>query len=290
MECAFEFAGAGAGVGPFTDEHFPSLIGDFNIEGAGTEAGGDVAFQDFELAVEDGGDACLGEGLVDDGVVDAVDEFGGEAAADGVEAGAFKAGPDLFGVFVEGTGKAEAASAGLADVAGAGVAGHKDEAAFEVDRGTVAEAHGGLIENSEQDAAERGSGLLDFVEQDDAEAAAFAGGSGELLLGDHGLGLTVAEVAGRRADEFGDLVFHLELAAVDAEEVGGTAVENFGEGLDSVGLAGSGRTKQEEDAARASGRSEARLKDLDARSDGVDSLVLSDDTAAKLRAEVQPLV
>lgn len=290
MKRSLKFAGSGAGVGPLTDEEIAGLGGEFDAEAAGTEAGGDVALEDFELAVEDGGDAGLGERLVDDGIVDAVDEFGGEAAADGVEAGAFEAAAELFLIFIEGAGEAEAAGAGLADVAGSGIAGHKDEAALEVDRGAVAEAHGGLVENTEQDAAERCSGLLDFVKQDDAEAAAFAGGRGEFLLGDHGLGFTVAEVAGGRADEFGDLVLHLELAAVDAEEVGGAAVENFGEGLDSVGLAGAGGTKQEKDAAGASGRREAGLKDLDARSDGVNGLVLADDAAAKLGGNVEPLV
>jgi len=41
----------------------------------------------------------------------------------------------------------------------------------------------------------------------------------ELLLREHGLGLAMAQVAGRRADKLGHFVLHLELTAIHSQKM-----------------------------------------------------------------------
>jgi hypothetical protein len=50
------------------------------------------------------------------------------------------------------------------------VAGEEDEAVFEVDRGVVAQAQVGAVEDAQQQAHHGGGGLLDLIEQDDRRA------------------------------------------------------------------------------------------------------------------------
>ena len=59
------------------------------------------------------------------------------------------------------------------------------------------------------------------------------------------------QVAGRRADQLGHLMLHLELAAIDLEDVLFRTVQDFGEGF-NVRLFG--RVMQVDDEARQNSR------------------------------------
>ena len=73
------------------------------------------------------------------------------------------------------------------------------------------------------------------------------------------------QVAGRRANQFGHLVFHLEFAAIHFENVLFAAMQDFGQGFDGFGFASAGRTQQEEHPHRAAFRRQTGLEHLDVR-------------------------
>ena len=77
----------------------------------------------------------------------------------------------------------------------------------------------------------------------------------------------MAEISRRRADQLGDLVVGLELAAIDLEDGFRRAVQHLGERLHRARLAGAGRAEQQEDARRAVGRRKSRLVHLQVRDD-----------------------
>ena len=70
----------------------------------------------------------------------------------------------------------------------------------------------------------------------------------QLLLREHGLGFAMAQIAGRRADQLGHLVLHLELAAIHLEDVFLAAVQHVGQRFDGLGLARAGGAEQQKDA------------------------------------------
>ena len=65
------------------------------------------------------------------------------------------------------------------------------------------------------------------------------------------------QVSRGRTDQLGDFMFHLELAAVDAQHVFFSAVKYIGQSLHSASLAGTGGTQQQEDSGGSSFRSES---------------------------------
>ena len=100
-----------------------------------------------------------------------------------------------------------------------------------------------LVEHLQQQVVDLGVGLLDLVEQHHAV----------LLLLD-GLGqeaaVAVADVAGRRADQLGVLVWQGVLGAVDPDQPTRIVVHRPRECLGELGLAGAGAADQEEGADR----------------------------------------
>ena len=157
---------------------------------------------------------------------------------------------------------------------------------FEVNRGVIAEAKDALVQNPQQQARERGRGFLDFVEQHQRQVALLAGHSRQLLLGQHGLRFAVAQVAGRRADQLGDFVLHLELAAVHFEQVLLAAVEDFGQRFHRLGFAGAGGPQQQEDPYRAAFRGQAGLKHLDVGNDDASHRRLPHNLLRKNRGQI----
>ena len=87
----------------------------------------------------------------------------------------------------------------------------------------------------------------------------------------------MAQVAGRSADEFGDLMFQLEFAAIDAEQVAGTSVNGFGERFDGAGFPGAGGTQQKEDSDGAAFRGETCVVHVDVGDDRLNRAILPDD-------------
>ena len=104
--------------------------------------------------------------------------------------------------------------------------------------------------------------LLDLVEQQDGELELLGVPLVERLLGEQGVGLAVAEVSRRRADQLGDLVGVLELGAVDLDAGARIAEQGLGHGFDHAGFARTGGPKKKKIADRTSGRVQARQKHL----------------------------
>ena len=75
----------------------------------------------------------------------------------------------------------------------------------------------GLVEDAEQQLPQRVRGLFDFVEQQDRELQLLGVPLVERFLREQRMGLAMAQVSRRRADQLGDLVRVLELGAVDLD-------------------------------------------------------------------------
>src|SRR5437763_12555346 len=122
-------------------------------------------------------------------------------------------------------------------LASAEVRGHHEHRLREVNASVVAQGERRLVEYAQEELPEGVAGLLDLVEEDERELALFGVVAVEILLREHRGGLAVAEVARRRADEFGYLVRVLELGAVNLDDGVRVAEENFSRGLDDARLA-----------------------------------------------------
>jgi hypothetical protein len=90
------------------------------------------------------------------------------------------------------------------------------------------------------------------------------------------LGLTVAKVARRSAQELGDFVFHLKLPAIDSQEILLASMHLLSEGFDSPSLAGTGRAQEQEDSGGTPFWSEPNVVHLDVGDDAPDSNGLTD--------------
>ena len=166
------------------------------------------------------------------------------------------------------------------------IAGEEHQALFEIDRGVVAQPQDAFVQHAQQQARHGGRGFFDFVEQHQRQVALLAGHGVELLLGQHGLGFAMAQVAGRRADQLGDFVLHLELAAIHLEHVLLAAVQDFGQRFHGFGLARAGRSQQQEDAHRAAFRREAGLEHLDVGNDDARRGRLADHLLRQNRGQI----
>ena len=107
-----------------------------------------------------------------------------------------------------------------------------------------------FIEHAQQQPRHRRRRLFDFVEQHQRKVALVAGHGVQLLLRQHRLRFAMAQIAGRRADQLGDLVLHLELAAIHFQDILLAAVQHFGQRFHGLGLARAGGPQQQEHAHR----------------------------------------
>ena len=165
VDGAVELAGAVFGAGALLQEKLAGFAGDVEDEAAIAEAGVDVVLEVDDLLVEDGGEGLGGEGLIGDDGVDTVDEFGGEALADGNQGDGLKLGGEVAAIFLIGGLKAELGIDLAHHLARAQVGGQEDEGLFEIDGRVVAEAEDALVEDAEEEAGHGRRGLLDFIEQ-----------------------------------------------------------------------------------------------------------------------------
>ena len=113
----------------------------------------------------------------------------------------------------------------------------------EVDRAALAVGQAAVVEHLEQDVEDVAVGLLDLVEQDDRVGPA-ADRLGEPAA------FLVADVAGRGADQPGDVVPLAELAHVEADHRRLAVEEELGQRLGQLGLADAGRAQEQERADR----------------------------------------
>ena len=137
------------------------------------------------------------------------------------------------------------------DVLCTDVGGEKDQCVGEVADTAEPVVELALVENLEEEVEDALVGLFDLVEEDDA-----VGLLADLV--DEEAAFFVAYVSRRRAVEERHGVFFLELGHVETQEGGLFAEEEFGEGLRELGLAGTGRSEEEEGAHRLAFFVEAR--------------------------------
>ena len=130
-------------------------------------------------------------------------------------------------------------------VARAQIACQKNHALFEVHDGVVAQPQHGLVQDAEQQPRHRWRRLFDFVEEHQRKVAGFARYAVHFLLREQGLCLAMAQIAGRRSQQFGHFVFHLEFAAIHSKNFLGAAVQHFRECFDGFGFSRSGGTQQQ---------------------------------------------
>ncbi len=128
-----------------------------------------------------------------------------------------------------------------------------------------------VLEDLQQHVEDLGVRLLDLVEQHHGVGLA-AHGLGQLAA------LLEADVAWRRADQAAHVVALHELAHVDLDERILAAEHELGERLGQLRLAHAGGAEEDERADGALGVLEAGAGAANGLGDGVDGLVLADDT------------
>ena len=271
---------------PFFSRNWRDLERHVEREAAVAEPRVDVVLQVHDVLVQNRGQRFGGQRLVGDDAIDAVDELGREALAHRAQPDALQFAGQVGPFGGPHRLEPELRIDLLHHFARAQVAGEKHQALFEIDRGVVAQPQEAFIQHAQQQARHRGRGLFDFVEQHQREAALFAGHRIQLLLRQHRLGFAVAQVSGRRADQFGDLVLHLELAAIHLENVLLAAVQHVGQRFDGLGLAGTSRSQQQEHTHRAAFRRQAGLEHLNVRDNHPRGGGLADDFLRQYRGQV----
>src|SRR6266568_5579407 len=215
------------------------------------------------------------QGFEDHDLVDSVHELWGELTARGLSGGAINFVVQALIHNLRLRRETESTIDKVAHLACPQVRGHNNDALREVHAAVVAECERSLVEDAEQKLPEGVRRLLDFVKEQDRKLKFVGVPLVERLLGKKRMRLAMAEIARRRADQFGDFVRVLELGAIDLDAGAGVAEERLGEGFDYASLARSGRTKEQEVADGASGGVESSEKHLIDLNDLFDGRVLA---------------
>ena len=123
-------------------------------------------------------------------------------------------------------------------------------------------------------------GLFDFVEENQSIRKLRSTEALEVVAGEDGLCIGVADIAGRRTHEAGGFVLLLVFGAIDLEQSAGAAQQHFGQRLYRMGFSAAGGSEQEHGA-----HGPARLPGLDFNAlkeakDGVGGLGLADNPGA----------
>jgi hypothetical protein len=150
----------------------------------------------------------------------------------------------------------------------------KTIALFEIHLRVVAEPQNAAVEHAQQQTRHGWRGLFDFVEQHQRKPLLSLATEVSFCCVSR-LRFAMPQISGRRADQFGDLVLHLEFAAIDFQQVLRAAVQRFGERFHSARLAGAGGTQQQEHADGPVFGRQAGLKHLDIRDNYTDYVRLS---------------
>src|ERR1700676_1192929 len=104
------------------------------------------------------------------------------------------------------------------------------------------------------------------------------------------MGLTMAQVTRRRADQFRDLVRVLKFGAVNFDTGAGVAEQRFGHGFDDPGFSRTGGPEKQKVSNRTARRIQSRQKHLVDFDHFLDGLVLTDDSAAKGAFELSGII
>ena len=221
----------------------------------------------MDLQVDDLADLELGQPMEDHCLVDAIEELGSESlpqhTIDPIA--------DLVvGELVE-------------HKLGPRIRGHDQHRVRKVDGASLAVGQTTVIEHLQQDVEDVAVCFLDLVEQDDGVWAA-SNRLGQLAT------LVIADVAGRRTDETRDgVAFHV-LRHIDPDHRLFVVKEQFGERLSELGLADTGRAKEEERPNRSIGITKPCARATDRVGDGGDGLFLPNEALVKTLLELHKLL
>ena len=214
-----------------------------------------------------GGDVLLGQGVEDDGLVHAVDEFGTENVLHRLHDRVLHG---LVGSVVHALLRAKAQGPAVADGVGAGVGGHDDDGVAEGHDAPGGVGESAVLEDLQEDVEHIRVGLFHLVQQEDAVGLA-ADGLGQLAA------LLMAHIAGGRADQAGHGVLLHVLGHVHAHQGVFVAEHRFAQGLAQFGLANAGGAEEDETADGALGVLQACAGAADGAAHGGDGLLLADD-------------
>jgi hypothetical protein len=95
------------------------------------------------------------------------------------------------------------------------------------------------------------------------------------------MSFTMAEIAGRRANQLGDFMRVLKFSAINLDAGARVAKERFGDGLDHASFTRTGGTQKNQVANRTVWRIQSRQEHLINLSNFFDRGILADDSAAK---------
>ena len=211
--------------------------------------------------------------MEDDDLVNPVDEFGAEMAADDLQ---------YRGLHPVVARSAAGFRGHFLDHARAEVGGHDDDGVAEIDRPPLAVGQAAVVQHLQQDVEHVRMRLLDLVEQDDTVRPAT-----DRLR--QVAALLVADIARRRTDQACHRMLFHELRHVDADHGLVGIEQEFGQRLGQLGLAHPGRTEEEEGAVRPVRVAQARARAADGIGDRAHRLGLTDDPMAERRFHRQQL-
>ena len=225
-----------------------------------------------DLQVDDAGDVLLRERLVEHDLVEPVEEFGAEAAAQECLHFVFRFLRDL----------ARRRDA-VQDRLRAEVGGQDDDGVLEVHGPALRVGDAAVVEDLQEDVEHVRMRLFDLVKEDDGVRTA-ADGLSQLAA------LLITHVSGRCADQTRDGEFLHILRHVDAHEVLFIVKQGFGQRLGQLRLADAGGAEEEERAERAVRVLDAGAAALDGLGDDAHGLILADDALVERIFEMQQLV
>ena len=279
VDRAFQMARAVAQVGAFAKQEAAGAR--IETESA-TGAGGaeQAVLHGVEFEIENALELLGEQRAEDDDLVEAVHEFGREFPAGGVDGGVLDFPVEGTAGLVSGR-ETEARLHQAVDFARAEVGGEEDHGLGEIDAAVVTEGERGLVEDAEQELPQGVGGLLDFVEEQQAELHAVGVIAGERFLGDERMRFAMAEIAGRRTDELGDLVRMLEFGAIHLDHRVRVTEEDFRGRFHHSRFPRAGGAEKKKIADRAAGRGEAGFVELEEIGDRGDGFLLPDDFLGK---------
>ena len=233
---------------------------------------GKTLVQLVDLQVDDLGDVVLGQGLVEDNLVQTVQELGAEALAQQHH-------DPLLGSGVNFAVVTDAAQQLLR----AQVGGQDQNGVLEVHGAALGVGDPAVVQHLQQDVEHIGMGLLHLVEQHHAVGLS-ADGLGQLAA------FLVAHVSGRRADQTADGEFLHVFGHIDPHQVVLVVKQGFCQRLGKLRLAHACGAQEQEGTDGPVGVLDACTAALDGLGHGLDGLILANHTLVEDAFQVQQLL
>src|SRR5260370_39507944 len=168
-----------------------------------------------------------------------------------------------------------------ADLRSTDIACHEKQRVRKVHVAVIAQRQRSFVQDPEEQIPEGVTGLLDFIKEDEGELHVFRVILIERFLGEKSVRFPMAKITRRRADEFGDFMTVLKLAAVDLNDSAWIAEKRLGGRLHGACLPGTRRPEEQEVSNRSAIWRKPGEISLISPNDLVDCLFLPYDEAMK---------